>query len=787
MKIAALLKLLLALLLAGCLATAPLAAPRHARPAPLPAVAIQQDDDDDEGVTFDTLLPADSYTLYIEARNIGALLRSADFRETFEPISPLLEQMGGAVEFKLARLVIDNADRLQRSRVMFALNPTDTSLPSTLLAFELESEDEAETFVAKVQESMAPLAPAARKSSASQTSGADPTDHPSTTPSVIRRAGKLVVLSNVSFTFKGLHGKSDRRMSGDINFRAARDHLSSEPLFIYYDIALSERRREAALAALTPNTNSAREERTVARPQVEPPPAAATSQASHTTTRRLPAQAPAARNSKTVTPVPLPQAANQPPRAEQDLLGSLFNLVLSGSGQAQHNDALAVALALENDALVARALLIGEPGAAIGPVPFLSLPVCGPALSSEAASYLPADTGIFVVASLDWPRLYDLATEQMRTASAATASRAAPAQPAADFETRRAAFEKANHASLAEVLTATLGNEIALSVPVNYLGNTPLGRVPVNPRAATTQPLMLIAVRDREALVSKLRPLLETVGVKLTEAKATTEKVGDIEITSYGNLAYAFVNNYLLMATNAASIRQALEARANNATLAASRDFQSYTQWQPRGMVAQVYVSAAVLKGLFPDPAQRNELMKDEAVKEFLARYRFDPEPITYAASAEGVGGQYELRIPRRLLMRFFAEIAATELATRIPRNEFVAGSFLESIKEQEKLYKKQHGRYATLDEMMADQQGAEDKERLLGLTVARDMIERYGYKFEMTAAAGGYEVTMMPLEYGKSGRLSFYMDQSGVVRAGDHQGKTASSADPPISSRRNY
>ena len=128
----------------------------------------------------------------------------------------------------------------------------------------------------------------------------------------------------------------------------------------------------------------------------------------------------------------------------------------------------------------------------------------------------------------------------------------------------------------------------------------------------------------------------EAVGVRLANAKATTEQVGDIEITSYGNLSYAFVNSYLLMAANAATIRQAIEAHAANATLAASHDFQSYTEWQPRGMVAQVYVSAAVLKGLFPDPAQRGEMMKDEAVKEFLARYRFEPEPVTYAASAEG-------------------------------------------------------------------------------------------------------------------------------------------------------
>src|SRR5581483_10301201 len=203
MKIAALLKPLMVLLLAGELLAAPLVAAPVVGLGSAPAV---QQDDDDEGVTFDNLLPAGGYTLYIEARNIGALLRSAEFRETFEPIAPLLEQLGGAaVEFKLVRLVIDNADRLQHSRVMFALNPTDKSLPGTLLAFELESEDEAEAFAAKAQENMAPLAPAARKSGASQTSIADPTDYPSTTPSVMRRAGKLVVLSTTSFTFKGLH------------------------------------------------------------------------------------------------------------------------------------------------------------------------------------------------------------------------------------------------------------------------------------------------------------------------------------------------------------------------------------------------------------------------------------------------------------------------------------------------------------------------------------------------------------------------------------------------------
>ena len=190
-------------------------------------------------------------------------------------------------------------------------------------------------------------------------------------------------------------------------------------------------------------------------------------------------------------------------------------------------------------------------------------------------------------------------------------------------------------------------------------------------------------------------------------------------------------------------------------------------------MIAQLYISAAVLKGLFRDLTRGNEI-KDEAAKEFLARYRFDPEPITYAASAEGIGARYELRIPRRVLMRFFSEIGASEIATRIPRNESIARGILQSIKEQEKAYKTEHGRYASLDELEEAQ-------------MFRDMIERFGYKLEVSVSDNGYEATMTPAEYGKTGRLSFYTDQSGGVREGDHAGKPASSSDKPAEQSREY
>jgi len=169
------------------------------------------------------------------------------------------------------------------------------------------------------------------------------------------------------------------------------------------------------------------------------------------------------------------------------------------------------------------------------------------------------------------------------------------------------------------------------------------------------------------------------------------------------------------------------------------------------------------------------ELESEDAAKELEAKIKEG-----FAASAEGVGAHYELRIPKRLLMRFFSEIAATEIASRIPRNESMARGILQSLREQEKAYKTKHGRYGALDELALDEW--ED------LRIVKEVIERrFGYKIEMSASDMGYEATMTPAEYGKTGRLSFYMDQSGGVHEGDHNGKPASSSDKPLDANREY
>ena len=86
-----------------------------ATPAPSPAP------------TFDTLLPADSYTLYAEVRGAGQLIRANSVNELLEPV---LKLAGPPKEFKSAvKWLKAHADELMTSRLLVAAWPTKKDLP----------------------------------------------------------------------------------------------------------------------------------------------------------------------------------------------------------------------------------------------------------------------------------------------------------------------------------------------------------------------------------------------------------------------------------------------------------------------------------------------------------------------------------------------------------------------------------------------------------------------------------------------------------------------------------
>ena len=55
------------------------------------------------------------------------------------------------------------------------------------------------------------------------------------------------------------------------------------------------------------------------------------------------------------------------------------------------------------------------------------------------------------------------------------------------------------------------------------------------------------------------------------------------------------------------------------------------------------------------------------------------------------------------------------------------------------------------------------------------------GYRYDVRVGKDAYSVTAVPLEYDVTGSWSFYLDQSGVIRASITKGRPADSNDAPI------
>ena len=103
--------------------------------------------------------------------------------------------------------------------------------------------------------------------------------------------------------------------------------------------------------------------------------------------------------------------------------------------------------------------------------------------------------------------------------------------------------------------------------------------------------------------------------------------------------------------------------------------------------------------------------------------------------------------------------------------NEMIAIGNLQAVAAAEGSYKTTagDGAYGTLDELV--------KQNLL----AKDIIEKDGYKIDLTASRDQFEAVAIPLDYGKTGKRSFFIDKSGVVRGDDHGGGRATIADKPV------
>ncbi|HJR09348.1 MAG TPA: hypothetical protein VJ842_18960 [Pyrinomonadaceae bacterium] len=633
---------------------------------------------------------------------------------------------------------------------------------------------------------------------------------PPAAPSVqVKRSGSIIAMSNEAFTFKNLRGASEQGLLFDEpGFQAARTRFTTDTIFVYFntvrmsnstrqksealekeyrrqeELARAEERKrgdQANAAAVkiernigdsevvvssegntnanvsgtlsTSNTNA----NIAASPYDEAPPAPATPEA-------------------TPSPTSEKELEEERKREQSQRFSRTMGALIFGEGPASSSsswpESIGVGASLEDDSLVLRGLFVNlADDQPLRPIPFLPVLLSGPSIASEAPSILPADTDIFVSASLDLPQMYDYLASMMKILDLAGAASGEAGKAGGGFAEQLESFEKTNNFRIKEELLASLGNEIAVGLPGQFLGMGAGRRRKPGDETPLSGPIILISLNDKESLQKLLPRVLASIGFAGASEQSIIEKRGDVEVLTFSNGTLAFIDRFLVGAPDAATMRRIADAYNNGETLANSERFRNSVSWQSRQALGQVYVSNAMLKGMFEDVTKSIDDIDDEAIRAYLLRLNPEPGSVTHLATRESNGLMHEIHVPKNLISLLTAsEIIQQKLST-IRSNEANAQWRLRSIHNAENEYKASKGRFGTFEELRAGGHLPEEE----------GLMEASGYEIKLSASGDKFEITATPKGYPKLGRRSFYIDQTGTLRGGDTGGKPASESTPII------
>lgn len=816
------------------------AAPAPAKPAapspsPSPRNAAPTSGETSRSVvTLENLFAADSYMLYGEVRMVGNLVRSQGVVELLEPIMKLSSP---PQEFKaLVKFLNTNADALSTSPMLFAAWPTKGDLPQAVVAIELPSVEEAQKLEPKLQ-TLLPVIFPSPSPTPSPTPSAKPTANPqaglennvravdvpvlapqpSTGPVpseektekpafLIKRSGSLILITSGPFTFKSLRPVGSMLLAEDQKFRVARDRFSTEPLFIYYNVGVEaeadKRRRELEAAReggftideMPVDKKDEAEPQPIIPEDPDFPSAGPATLPSPEVNPNEEAEAFKARQEMVQLASPSPEPT---PNPGDPFLSSLFGSI--GWGPPAWPDAVGVALVFENDSYVVRVLLIDPPDTRTTPIPFLPQIIAGRAVTSGAPSVVPADFEFYAAFSLDLPRMYAALLDNMQKMTAVRAGydRPTPGEKPpepADTAATEAAFEKKYGFKIKEELLPALGSEIAIGGTLQSVGlanqfglqpppqpaassgktsSSQLGSVPEvsEEQAAKNSPVFMIEVKDREAVKGLIPRLLDAMGMKALGLLAKTERRDDTEMVTYaGALSYAFVDKFLVLSPSVAGVRHVVDSYVKHETLSSDTNFRNLTRWQPRETQGQFYVAPSVMAG-YHELARNPTMKMDAGMRDYVAKLSPAPEAVSYALSNGGFGPLHELHLPKNLILMMVAGISAVTNRTPLETNEEVAKGLLYMIAQAEGHYKegKGKGSYGTLDQLVAEH------------LIPKEMLERYGYNVTLTVSGATFQAMATPREYGTTGRLSFFIDETRAIRGGDLGGTPASANDTPM------
>ena len=743
-----------------------------ARPQPKPAAAAPAPT---PTPTFDNFLPADSYVIYGEVRDAGQFIRSSPLNDLLEPV---LKLAGPPREFKsVVKWLNAHADQAMGARLLFAAWPINKRLPDEIVIIEFASPEEAAKFATPLNEFLPTVLPTPQPAPSPKTTNESKPPAPPQPSFHLERLGSLIVITPRPWTMKQMRPAGAKPLDEDANFRTARNRLNSEPIFAFVDFKAMQKEEEER------RKNYEELQRQEAE-QVKKEQAAAAAAAKHNPDQ--PATEPLNEPEKAVaeeelTAGPVTIATTKPEEAPtpDPLSGALSTLGQSlFAGETRLPEGMGLALAYEGESFDLRALLISASSEKSELIPFWPHLIAGGAIAPEAPNFFPANTDLFATMSLDLPEIYVEMSKPPKTEVITYKVSASKTQ----FESPFKEIENRLKLNIKDDVLPLLGNEIAIGLPMEGLNFVGLpGQPPPKPKPEAKSdeqtapvangPMLAISVRDKERLRALMPKIVESLGFKGASQFASTEQREDTELVSYANLfSYAFIGNFLVLSTDPATTRHVVDSYLKGETLGSDINFKSYTRWQPRQVHGQFYISPALMEGYRTWATQPATRMSDQ-MRSFITRLSSVAQPITYSLSNEGLGPLHELHVPKNLVAMLVAGISGEINPPPMLQNDRMAIGFMYrmAFAEEEYKTKKGGGSYGTLEDLIAADM------------LPKDEIEKSGYKFQVNLNGDKFEVSAVPVEYGKSGTMSLFIDHTRVLRGGDRNGAPATASDPPL------
>ena len=292
---------------------------------------------------------------------------------------------------------------------------------------------------------------------------------------------------------------------------------------------------------------------------------------------------------------------------------------------------------------------------------------------------------------------------------------------------------------------------------------------------ATTNSLPSIPTEQKSDEQLKQEREQREAGINLAYSMLPKETYKNTELISIGPFCIGLNDDFLFLSESKETVKKMIETRESDESLLTDADFNAAMTRVSSAGLTRLYISKGYFETigstLMSDYFKASDLVPLEENQP--SPYSF---PSTVAANAEldkkkiklemfspiGIGGA--------ILLGYFG----STIKGKAEANENSARIILRTLAKAEAAHaKKFKTGYAEAAVVLKNRRAG------IGPEIFSQERENYRFKFSLKPNNKGFEVVATPVKYGRNGRQSFFVNESGELRAVDKKGETANASDP--------